>query len=212
MSEKDHTNDIIEQLSEGLEPVKRRCPYKNIVIWLVFSAAYITGLIWFLGPKIDIDDYIKDASFLFEMGLVTALFMSSAVASSFLSFPDGLQRGWIKSATLSIFGIFLLWITANTIEEGIDLSMISMGSCSRGVLVEGIPFVFLIFMTMRGHSTQPYWLMTMNVLAATAIGWIGLRLTCSMYDSMVYGFLHYLLPFMILGAAIGFFARKIFKW
>jgi len=212
MSNEENTDDIIKKLSDGLEPVKRRCPYRSLVIWVVFSIVYIAGVIFYLGPKINLDTSLTNAAFLFEMGIIGALFLSSAVASSFLSFPDGLQRGWIKGVTMTLFGVFLLWITANSIEEGVDLSMLSMGSCSRGILVEGIPFGILVFMTMRGYSTQPYWLMTTNVLAATALGWIGLRLTCTMYESMVYGFLHYLLPFMVLGAAIGFFARKIFKW
>ena len=79
-------------------------------------------------------------------------------------------------------------------------------------MVEFIPFLALIYLSAKGHTTQPYWSMTMNVMAVSALGWIGLRLTCSMYDSMTYGFIHYLLPFAILGAAVGFFARKLFKW
>ena len=93
-----------------------------------------------------------------------------------------------------------------------DLALFKLGSCSKGLLVEAVPFLALVFMTIRGRSTQPYWLMTMNIFAVTALGWIGLRLTCSMYDSMIYGFVNYLLPFAVVGAGVGFFARRLFKW
>jgi len=114
----------------------------------------------------------------------------------------------MKVIATTLFAIFVLWIFANGVEEGIregvNLSeSFFISSCSRGLFVEIIPFVAL---------TQPYWSMTMNIMAVSALGWIGLRLTCPMYENMTYGFMHYLLPFCILGAAIGFFSRKIFKW
>jgi hypothetical protein len=206
------TDDLIGKLCGELEPTKRRCPYRNMTIWLVLSVAYIVGVIAYFGPKVDLTAHMTNAAFLFEMAMAVAILISSAVASSFLSFPDGVQRGWTKNVALTLFGVFILWIFTNAIEEGMDISLFTLGSCSKGLIVEALPFIALVIMTARGHSTQPYWLMAMNVFAVSALGWIALRLTCSMYDSMIYGFLHYLLPFAVLGAGIGFFARKIFKW
>lgn len=205
-------DDLIGKLSNELEPVKRRCPYRNIAIWLAFSVAYIVGVILYYGPKVDLSAYMTNSDFLFEMAMASAILISSAITSSFLSFPDGVQRGWMKGVSLTLFGVFLVWILTHSIEEGMEIAIFTLGSCYKGIFIEAIPFIALIIMTARGHSTQPYWLMMMNVFAVSAIGWIGLRLTCSMYDSMIYGFIHYLLPFAVLGAGIGFFARKIFKW
>ncbi len=207
-------DDLINQLCGDLEASAPRCPYRRISIWLILSIVYIVGVINYLGLKVDIEDHLTNASFLFEMGLASALFISAALASSWLSFPDCIQRDWMKTISVTLFGTFLFWIVANGIEEG-DFSFykhFAMPSCSRGLLVEAFPFLALLFMTAKGNTTQPYWAMTMNVMAVSALGWVGLRLTCSMYDSMTYGFIHYLLPFCILGAAVGFFARKIFKW
>lgn len=213
MSDKEkNTDDLIGQLCDDLKPVKPCCPYRNIYIWLIFSAAYLTGVITFYGPQVDFSEKITDAAFLFEMGTALAILITGAMASSWLSFPDSAQKEWIKYVAVALFGSLMLWIFANMIEEGMDLALFKLGSCSKGLLVEVIPFVALILMTIRGHSTQPYWLMTMNIFAVTALGWMGLRLTCAMYDSMVYSFANYFLPFAILSVAVGFFARKLFKW
>ena len=207
-----NTEDLIGQLCGELEPVSKCCPYKNMLLWLSLSVLYIVGIIYYLGVSVNLETYLQSASFLFEMGIVISILVTSAIASSFLSFPDAVQKGWVKVVALTLFSCFLLWIFANVVEEGFDMSVFQIGSCYRGMIIEVIPFIALILLTIKGKSTQPYWLMTMNVFAVSALGWIGLRLTCSMYDSMIYGFVHYLLPFTILGAAVGFFARKIFKW
>lgn len=212
MTKDNNINDLIGQLSEGLEPVKKRSPFKAMAVWIALSLVYIASVIGYYGPKMDLTESLMTATFLFEMLLVLGILGFSAMASSFLSFPDERQTGWIRNVALALFSVLLLWILVNIIEEGGDFNVFFIGSCYKGVFVEAIPFVALILLTMRGHSTQPYWLMTMNVFAVSALGWIGLRITCVMYESMIYSFLHYLLPFAILGAALGFFARKIFKW
>ncbi len=208
-----NTDDLIGQLCEGLESGKPRCPYRSVSIWFILSTLYVVGIVHFSGIQVDFNEKLSSANFIFEMGMALAVLISSALASSWLCFPDNLQRGWMKIIAVTLFASFLFWIVAHSFEEGGSISKaFFMPSCSRGLLVEALPFVALIIMTMRGNTTQPYWAMTMNVMAVSALGWIGLRLTCAMYDSMFYGFIHYLLPFSILGVAFGFFARKLFKW
>lgn len=215
MSKKDETKieSLIDQLATEDKCFKPICPYRRISAWLILSVAYIVAVIAYLGPKVDIIENLQSASFLFEMGIAIAILITSAMASSWLSFPDSLQRNWMKIIAVTLFSIFLFWIGANIIEEGVDsISFFYLPSCSRGLAIEVLPFIALIFLTVRGRTTQPYWSMAMNVMAVSALGWIGLRLTCSMYDSMTYGFINYLLPFSVLGVGIGFFARKLFKW
>ena len=208
------TDDLIGQLCGDLEAAKPRCPYRRIFLWLGLSVVYIVAVILYLGVKVDLQDQFTKASFLFEMGMAVSILIASALASSWLSFPDCIQRDWMKTVSVTLFGSFMLWIVANGVEEG-GFSLASgffMASCSRGLFVETIPFLALILMTVRGNTTQPYWAMAMNVMAVSALGWIGLRITCSMYDSVTYGFINYLLPFAILGAVFSLFARKLFKW
>lgn len=212
-SDNENTEYLINKLCSDLKPTSPRSPYRRILIWLVLSALYIVGIISYLGPKVNIEEHLKDASFLFEMGIAGAILISSAIASSWLSFPDCIQREWMKTIATTLFSVFLFWIGVNAVEEGIgSFAAFYVPSCSRGLAIETLPFIALIFLTVKGRTTQPYWSMAMNIMAVSALGWIGLRLTCAMYDSMIYGFIHYLLPFSILGVGVGFFARKLFKW
>lgn len=211
-NEEKNTDNLINQLCGDLEPVAPRCPYRQALVWLVLSVIYIAFVIFYYGINVDLETKMLTASFIFEMSMALAILVSSALASSWLSFPDGIQRPWLKATSLTLFGSFLLWIVASMIEEGGITGDMFISSCSRALLVDSLPFIALVIMTARGKTTQPYWSMTMNVMAVSALGWIGLRLTCSMYDSMSYGLMHYLLPFSILGVAVGFFSRKIFKW
>lgn len=207
-----NVDNIIGDLCDDLSPVKKRCPYRNIAIWGVLALAYIVGIILYYGPSIDLSEKVTNASFIFEVTMALAIFGFGALSASFLSFPDEMQLSWVRHVTVTLFAVFMLWIFANIVEEGFNLSAFTLGSCYRGIFVEALPFAALIFLTIRGHSTKPYWLMAMHVFAVSAIGWIGLRITCAMYDSMVYSFIHYLLPFIALSVVIGFFSRKIFKW
>lgn len=209
---KQKTDDLIKKLCGDLEPQDPRCPYRRISVWLVLSVAYIVGVIWYFGPKVDIAEHFTNAAFVFEMTMMVAILISSALASSWLSFPDCMQRDWMKIVATTLFASFLVWVFANGVEEGMDFATFYMPSCSKSISVEIIPFLALVYLSAKGHTTQPYWSMAMNVMAVSSLGWIGLRLTCSMYESMTYGFIHYLLPFAILGAGVGFFARKLFKW
>lgn len=210
---KGKTEDLITQLCGDLNASSPRCPYRRISVWLLVSAIYIYGVIAYLGLKVDIEDHLTNAAFLFEMSMASAILITSALASSWLSFPDCVQRDWMKIIAVTLFASFMIWVISNGVEEGWEIqSSFFLASCSRGLAVEFLPFIALVFMTAKGHTTQPYWSMAMNVMAVSALGWICLRLTCSMYDSMTYGFVHYILPFAILGAGIGFFARKLFKW
>ena len=209
---KETTDNLIAQLCGDLDGKGPRCPYRRILVWLLFAIAYITGVILYFGVSIDLDERMRDAAFIFEMTMAFSILVTAALASSWLSFPDCIQRDWMKTIAATLFASFMVWVLANGIEEGMDFRHFAMPSCSKGLAVELFPFIALVYLSAKGNTTQPYWAMAMNVMAVSALGWIGLRLTCSMYDSMSYGFVHYLLPFAILGAGVGFFARKIFKW
>lgn len=208
----DNVNDLIGKLSDDLQPVKRRSPYLSALLWGSIALIYIVGVIIYYGLTVNLSESLQTASFLFEMSLSLMIFIFAALGSSFLSYPDGMQNTWVKNTALCLFLVFIGWIMANVIEEGFDRSIFYAQSCYKGIFVESLPFVALILLTMRGHSTQPYWLMAMNIFAVTAIGWIALRVTCAMHESMLYSFTHYFLPFAVLSVAVGVFARKIFKW
>jgi len=207
------TEDLIGQLCGELKPVSPRCPYKRIIFWLIGSAIYLAVVVAYLGLRPDFVERLSDAKYLYEMGLGFSILMASAFASSWLCFPDCIQRGWMKVVAVTLFFSFSLWVVAQSIGEGMGLTdTMHLGHCAKeGMLMEGIPILALIVLTMRGNTTQPYWSMAMNIMAVSSLGWIGLRLTCSM-DVMGHSLFNHILPIAIIGAGLGFFARKLFKW
>lgn len=209
----DKTDALINQLCGDLKKVDPLCPYKRILPWLLLSLVYLAGAVAYLGLRHDFNDRLTDGVFIFEMGLAAAIFLSAALASSWLSFPDACQRPTTKAVTLTLFFVFIFWVTSRSIEEGMGLgTTLHVGHCAKeGIIMEIIPILALIFMTMRGRTCQPYWSMGMNILAVSALGWIGLRLTCPM-DEMGHSFFNHMLPFAVIGASLGFFARRLFKW
>ena len=208
-----NTDDLIGKLCNELEPIKPFCPYRRIIPWFLMSIVYLVGAVVYLGLRHDISDRLMDSIYLFEMGVALAIFITAALTSSWLSFPDAHQKGWMKAVPITLFGIFIFWIAVRSFEEGMSpLATLHLTHCAHeGLVMETIPIIALIFITMRGHTTQPYWSMFMNILAVSTIGWIGLRLTCSM-DQMGHTLLNHLLPFAIVSAGLAFFARKLFKW
>ncbi|HPF78838.1 MAG TPA: NrsF family protein [Alphaproteobacteria bacterium] len=207
------TDDLIGQLCGELTPTSPRCPYRRVAVWFVASVVYLGFVVWYLGIRPDFQERLHDTLFLYELMLGSALLMSASLASSWLSFPDCMQRNWMKIVPVTLFGSFVLWIVARSIAEGMTpMATLHIGHCAHeGILMEIIPIIALVIITMRGRTTHPYWAMAMNILAVSSLGWIGLRLTCSM-DEMGHSFINHLLPFAIIGAGLGFFARKLFKW
>ena len=208
-----NTDDLINSLCDGLEPKKACCPYSRILLWAVFSVGYLLITFWYFGLRGDLAERLSDGNFIFEMALASMLLLSSAMVSSWLSFPDCHQKNSFKAVPVTLFATFIIWIVSHMFTSGMGvLSMMKLGHCATdGLYIEIIPFIAIVFLTIKGRTTAPYWSIFMNVLAVAAMGWISLRLTCSM-DNMGHSFLNHLLPFSIIGAATAVFARKIFKW
>lgn len=208
-----NTDELINDLCANLEATKPCCPYRLVSMWLVGAIAYLTFVVAYIGLRPDFDMQLMQSSFLFEISIAAFILISASLASSWLSFPDCMQRHWIKIIPLVLSAVFLIWTVIRSMEEGMAfVSGLHLGHCAQeGMIMEILPLIALVFITMKGRTTQPYWSMVMNVLAVSTLGWIGLRLTCSV-DEMGHSLFNHILPFAILAAALGLFARKLFKW
>ena len=62
MSENKDTDQLIEELSSELKPVKSvLSPLKFITPWLIITAAYLAGIVHFIGVRMDISSKMGDA-------------------------------------------------------------------------------------------------------------------------------------------------------
>ena len=213
-------DDLIGQLCNDLDTTGAAskkcgtfCAFRHIAPWIIICFAYALIAIKYWGLRHDFDEVMYNPIFVFDMGLAFAIFIVAAIASSYFTLPDQGQKTWIKTIPMTLVSVFLFWSLTKAHAQGFDWPSIQYGvrCVEKGMYMEILPIISIMALCTRGHTTQPYWLISMNVLAVVAIGWIILRLTCSI-DDAAHNFIYQILPFAIIGAGLGFFARKLFRW
>ena len=177
------TEALIGQLSEELTLTQRICsPVLRILPWMVFSVLYLAVVCYLSGIRHDFDNVVKELPFVFEIGLVFALFVSAAVGSAYLALPDQGQKYWVKIVPLTLLGVGLFWSLARGYAEGFMMPAKIWYHCSEyGLILEALPIIAIVLMlSMRGHTTQPGWLYVYEC-DRLLHHWdgLGLRLTCA---------------------------------
>ncbi len=215
------TQSLIKELTEDLTQVKRLAhPLLRTLPWFVVASAYLYGVGRYLGVRPDYMEQLTSSSaFAFENILAFALMVSAVLSASWLCIPDMREKKWMPSVTFSLAGVFLLWSAVRWFTEGMHMDGFfiaqffnDIGHCFvDGLLLGFIPAVFILFITMRGKTTQPVMLGAMSLLSVTAFGYIGLRMICSL-DTVGHSALYHLVPFVMAGGLLGLLARRIYKW
>ena len=212
MSTGDDTDKLINSLCEGHHKV--RClmpPHVRAVLYFILTAAYVFGLVFSHGLRMDWQERLTDIFFMTDMALAAAIWISALCAVAWLCIPDMRGQGWIKILPVGLTSVLILVEIGRGGMEGMNFSF-SHGTCFEGGLLMGmVPLALVAFMSRGGNTTSPYWMAGMNALAVGAAGYIGLRLLCPM-DDVGHGFIMHFLPFILIGAAVALLARKLFRW
>ena len=210
---KNNIDDLIGSLTDELEPVKPMgCPARRIVPWVVVSVVFVVGCVFSMGTRHDISTLFTNHIFLFEMVLMTLTFIGAALSSSYLCVPDMQGQKWLIPTTLTSAGIFVLWSAIRFFIEDGAMPHLEFEHCmGEGAFMAIVPVAILIFMLKQGTTTRPYLMMSMNVLAIAALGFVALRFTCPI-DTVARATLSHLLPYIALGAVLGLLARRLYKW
>ncbi|NQZ14177.1 MAG: DUF1109 family protein [Alphaproteobacteria bacterium] len=208
-----NVDDLIGSLCDDLSPVgKVWCPYKHFTLWLSVSAIYFAVIFFFIGLRLDLMDQMHDPVFVFELVIGLALSLTGALCASFLSIPDMRGMSWFKAVPSTILGTFIVWNVVKACIHGMDMPHFEWVACiNNGLFLEAFPLLFIIILSLRGKTTQPYWMTFMNVIAVAGVSWIGLRITCMM-DDMGHAFMYHFLPVSVIGGLLILFGRRIFKW
>lgn len=209
----DKFDDLINNLTQEAKPVKcLKKPLYRIIPWIAAAILYSACAAYFIGMRHDATTIIKDPSFIFEILLVIYIGVSAALASAYLAVPDMCQKKWLVTTNLTATGIFAVWCVIKWYGEGMFIPHVDFGHCmTEGAFMAILPVAILIFMMKQGMTTHPILMGYMNVISITAIGYVALRFTCSA-DSISHGTISHLLPYVLLGAAMGIIARKLYKW
>ncbi len=213
MAEDKNMDALIDELSAELEPVSRFAhPFARISPWIIIAVAYISGVIHFLGIRMDIGKKLGEASFLFEMGLTGLIAIFAAYVSGWLTIPDMREQRWMLAVPTSLFAVFMLFIGAHVVAEGITMPAISWHHCFSDALLMGVvPIAMLSVLVRRGATTRPLWLAFMSTLSVGAMGWAAMRITCPS-DMIGHTMMFHFLPFILFAVLLGVLARRLYRW
>lgn len=213
MSNKDNTNDLIDNLCGEHKPVKCMMhPLWRIIPWILAIAVYTGCAIYFIGLRHDIETIFQTPGVAFEIILMGLTGILAALTSSYLSVPDMRGHKWLIPTTITALAIFALWCCIRGAIEGMFLPRLHLDHCmGEGAFLAIIPVAILLFMMKQGTTTKPVLMGIMNVISISAAGYVALRFTCSM-DTVGHATLSHIVPYILFGAAIGVVARKLYKW
>lgn len=205
---------LTETLTGDLEPVKPlRHPAIRLLPWLALILAYVVADSFFLVLRADLSEKLAQSVFLFEIGLSLLLAVSAALTAAYLSVPDMRGMRWLTAVPLSLFAVFLLFLSTQIYST--DLAMFhSVGwhDCFSDSLIMGAaPVALMVFMTRGGTTTRPFLSALMNILAVGGLGWLAMRLVCEA-DNVAHVAAHHFMPFVVLGTLLGLLARRLYKW
>ncbi|MFK7840425.1 MAG: NrsF family protein [Bdellovibrionales bacterium] len=205
--------DLIGNLSEELDAVKKaKHPLVYTLPWLAMASVFSAVVVNYVGVRHDIADKLNDAAFLFEITTVAIIGLFATLASSFLMIPDMRGKKWLMPVTFTAVGLFAIWNVIKSVAQGLHAYPMSFDHCMQeGLFMAFIPMMALIFFVRGGATTRPVMMGTMNILAGAAIAYIGLRFTCSM-DTVWHSLITHLTPYLVIGAGLGFAARRLYKW
>lgn len=213
MSNDTNIESMIESLSGDLKPLKRtRHPAWRAIGWAGLVIAYVTVVLLIIGLRHDLAERLTDPHFVYEIMTVAMIGFAAACASIWLRIPDVRGNGWIVAVPTALAANFLLWMVTMGADDLSHLDHTHWNHCfAEGLFMAGIPAIVIAVISMRGNTTQPYKMAAMNTIAGASVASIGLRFSCGI-DSMDHAILYHVLPFVVVGALLGGFARKIYRW
>ena len=207
------TNDLINNLTDELEPVKLlKSPIQRTIPWVAFAVLYTVFAIAVLGIRGDFSNKIHDAHYIFELSLVLLMSISAAACSIWMCIPDMRGQNWLLSTSLTLFAVVVAWITSQAFMDIDHMPHMQWSHCFEEAAVFGLlPAVTIVFLSMKGKTTHPNLMVLMNAIAVGGLGYIGLRITCAS-DDIAHICMFHILPYILIGGIIGAIGRKIYRW
>lgn len=210
------TDDIqktIDGLCGDLKPMKCHRPARRCLLWLLLVVAYTSAVALTIGFRENIIDSINREDYIFELVLAFSIGISASVMTFWLSIPDCDRQQRFLAVPLTLLAVQFLWMLDRIFFEGLgDIRENWLSHCwINTALHTTIPALAVILLVKRGATVRPCWLATNAVLAVTEFGWIGMRLVCPK-DNVGEAYILNFLPYVIIGIALGFVAKRLFRW
>ncbi len=209
-----NTDKLINSLCDDLEPVKPLAhPLMRARPWLALAIVYMVVATFISGIRPDLlSSKLHDTVFIFEILIALSIVLSTLFVSFWANVPDMRGKKWLISIPITLTLVFITWTISRAAGEAPHIDTFSWHSCFRdGIIFATLPITGLIALSARGTTTCPLTCALLNILCASAMGFIALRITC-VNDSIEHALLHHLAPFVVLGIVVGGIARRFYRW
>jgi hypothetical protein len=204
---------LITELGDKPPMVKRVFkPITLVLPWFIIVAAYLAGVIHFLGLRMDIDAALQQTAFQFELGLLGAMALTAAYCAASLSIPDMGGRQWLLAVPLGLLAVFAVLMGWHFTGEDFHMPAHAWNHCfSAALLMCFVPIAALLLLVRTGSTTRPYIMSAMSLLSVSALAWGGMRLSCASGDVGHIFFFHFM-PLIMLAIIMSALARRLYRW
>ena len=205
------TEDLIQQLTHDLQPVRRLRPVAvRIAGWLVVAVASLGLGLSVMGIRRELGDAVDRTDFAIESVLLIVTALSAAVGALLVSVPGADRIRHLRVLPIVVGTATVLWALG-------DLLMAAATGAPAGVMTPGwycvyttagiaaIPSVVLFVMIRRAAPLHAARAGFLALLATAAVGVIGANFMCP-YDRPLHMLLWHAAPLMLfagLGAGLG---------
>jgi hypothetical protein len=173
------TDVLIDRLAREAGPVRPLRPaWQRTLAWLALATGFVAGIVLLMSLRPDLAEQVRDARFWIEQLAALATAILAAHAALALSVPGTSWRvalGPLLPAALWLGSQGVGCITALT--GSTDVGITGEPQCILLIALTGsLPAVALVAMLRRGLPVRPRLNLALAVLAAAALGNVGLRL------------------------------------
>lgn len=212
------TEDLINQLSSNLKPVKAQCSPGLFTLQLfIFSFFFIGFGLAILHLRSDLKNQLADHLFLTEILISIALMVSGGLLIGWTTSP-GRHHGVIyKLATFFTFLILLIVNSYRLSLSSIPLSKSPVSildiKCFITVITYSVTSAIILFLVVKNRVvTSPTSLGAMIGIVSMATGLVAISFHCKNLDFIHISIYHFILPAFI-SATVGAYTGKHFlRW
>lgn len=214
MTEDNKIDKTIDTLCCGLKPVARFHPTRRGLLWILLVLCYMSAVAITIGFRENIIESMGREDFVFELVLAFTIAISASFMTFWLSIPDCDHYKKFLAVPLTLLFVQCLWVMDRLFFEGMgNIRENWMSHCWMNTVIHTtLPAIAVILLVRKGGaSVMPCWLATNALIAVTEFGWIGMRLVCPK-DNVGEAYVLNFLPYVVIGAVLGFVSKKIFRW
>lgn len=212
-------DDLIKQLSDNLQPVKR-LPSISVrtMRWLGFVIFWVALGLYLLDLRADWPDKVMDNEFIIESVLFSLAGLLSSIVAIALSVPGKTLKsiyGVLGAVSVALWVGLIIWkgffVSMPEVREqlgfihGLQICFTSVAGLAL------VPALFVLYYVRKAASCSPAAVGFFSVLAAASFATLGSRYFCDI-DDHAHIFVWHFIPMMSLAIGGVLIGRSFLKW